>query len=309
MKRAMKSTHCSDGGGTGVQSRASSPVYEARDFPEEMTSKLRAKGEVGVNHTDGGGEEDLRQKKDTGGWTGWAEGGSRIEGVQHHVRWEPGWGAWSFERMVHKRGRGMSRHPHYCGPRTLSPWLLFLRVKWCWESLRWLTEITQRPPYFYIFSFTYREAVGCDEWWLLSWIWVGTGTWLGLQRVSGEEGTSHIHRRKHQLQVIGCIIVFYFSFFVFFFLSRYASLYFCCAVENQDNELLTLEVVHRYVELLDKYFGNVSAVLVYLELFPLSALTSVLPLSHAFSLSSLKYELHLHKDQNTRHSPTSHGSL
>ncbi|XP_027541813.1 AP-1 complex subunit sigma-3 isoform X2 [Neopelma chrysocephalum] len=38
---------------------------------------------------------------------------------------------------------------------------------------------------------------------------------------------------------------------------RYASLYFCCAIEDQDNELLTLEVVHRYVELLDKYFGNV----------------------------------------------------
>lgn len=28
-------------------------------------------------------------------------------------------------------------------------------------------------------------------------------------------------------------------------------------MENQDNELLTLEIVHRYVELLDKYFGNV----------------------------------------------------
>ncbi|KAF4801844.1 WD repeat and FYVE domain-containing protein 1 [Turdus rufiventris] len=38
---------------------------------------------------------------------------------------------------------------------------------------------------------------------------------------------------------------------------RYASLYFCCAIEDQDNELLTLEVVHRYVELLDRYFGNV----------------------------------------------------
>jgi len=38
---------------------------------------------------------------------------------------------------------------------------------------------------------------------------------------------------------------------------RYASLYFCCAVENNDNELLTLEVIHRYVELLDKYFGSV----------------------------------------------------
>ncbi|XP_078524678.1 AP-1 complex subunit sigma-1A isoform X3 [Lissotriton helveticus] len=38
---------------------------------------------------------------------------------------------------------------------------------------------------------------------------------------------------------------------------RYASLYFCCAVEGQDNELITLEVIHRYVELLDKYFGSV----------------------------------------------------
>lgn len=39
---------------------------------------------------------------------------------------------------------------------------------------------------------------------------------------------------------------------------RYASLYFCCAVEQDDNELLTLEIIHRYVELLDKYFGSVS---------------------------------------------------
>ncbi|KAK6195828.1 AP-1 complex subunit sigma-2 isoform X4 [Patella vulgata] len=38
---------------------------------------------------------------------------------------------------------------------------------------------------------------------------------------------------------------------------RYASLYFCCAIEPEDNELLTLEIIHRYVELLDKYFGSV----------------------------------------------------
>ncbi|XP_072033652.1 AP-1 complex subunit sigma-2 isoform X1 [Amphiura filiformis] len=38
---------------------------------------------------------------------------------------------------------------------------------------------------------------------------------------------------------------------------RYASLYFCCAIEETDNELLTLEIIHRYVELLDKYFGSV----------------------------------------------------
>ncbi|XP_042271031.1 AP-1 complex subunit sigma-3a isoform X1 [Thunnus maccoyii] len=38
---------------------------------------------------------------------------------------------------------------------------------------------------------------------------------------------------------------------------RYASLYFCTGLDDQDNELLSLEVLHRYVELLDKYFGNV----------------------------------------------------
>ncbi|KAH7729450.1 adapter-related protein complex 1 sigma 1B subunit [Aphelenchoides avenae] len=38
---------------------------------------------------------------------------------------------------------------------------------------------------------------------------------------------------------------------------RYASLYFCCAVEEGDNELACLEVIHRYVELLDRYFGSV----------------------------------------------------
>ena len=38
---------------------------------------------------------------------------------------------------------------------------------------------------------------------------------------------------------------------------RYASLYFCCAVEEEDNELEVLEVIHRYVEILDKYFGSV----------------------------------------------------
>lgn len=38
---------------------------------------------------------------------------------------------------------------------------------------------------------------------------------------------------------------------------RYASLYFLCAIEQTDNELICLELIHRYVELLDKYFGSV----------------------------------------------------
>merc|ERR1712107_141384 len=38
---------------------------------------------------------------------------------------------------------------------------------------------------------------------------------------------------------------------------RYASLFFCCAIESGDNELLTLEIIHHFVELLDLYFGSV----------------------------------------------------
>ena len=45
------------------------------------------------------------------------------------------------------------------------------------------------------------------------------------------------------------------------YVRRYASLYFLAAIEPGDNELVTLEVIHRFVELLDKYFGNVSACL------------------------------------------------
>ncbi|KXN89660.1 AP-1 complex subunit sigma-1 [Leucoagaricus sp. SymC.cos] len=39
---------------------------------------------------------------------------------------------------------------------------------------------------------------------------------------------------------------------------RYASLFFVCGVSQGDNELATLEIIHRYVEVLDRYFGNVS---------------------------------------------------
>lgn len=38
---------------------------------------------------------------------------------------------------------------------------------------------------------------------------------------------------------------------------RYASLYFICGIDDLDNELATLEIIHRYVEILDRHFGNV----------------------------------------------------
>lgn len=45
-------------------------------------------------------------------------------------------------------------------------------------------------------------------------------------------------------------------------------MYFCCAIEPEDNELITLEIIHRYVELLDKYFGSVSSKNMFLSIFP-----------------------------------------
>lgn len=44
---------------------------------------------------------------------------------------------------------------------------------------------------------------------------------------------------------------------------RYASLFFICQIGDQDNELVTLEIIHRYVEILDQFFGNVRFVAEY----------------------------------------------
>jgi len=38
---------------------------------------------------------------------------------------------------------------------------------------------------------------------------------------------------------------------------RYASLFFIAGCDSTDNELITLEIVHRFVEQMDKYYGNV----------------------------------------------------
>lgn len=38
---------------------------------------------------------------------------------------------------------------------------------------------------------------------------------------------------------------------------RYASLFFVACVNSTDNELITLEKIHLFVEILDRYFGNV----------------------------------------------------
>ena len=37
----------------------------------------------------------------------------------------------------------------------------------------------------------------------------------------------------------------------------YASLFFVAFIGKADNELITLEIIHAFVEILDRYFGNV----------------------------------------------------
>ena len=38
---------------------------------------------------------------------------------------------------------------------------------------------------------------------------------------------------------------------------KYASLYFICLVDHEDNELAVIETMHHFVEVLDKYFNSV----------------------------------------------------
>jgi hypothetical protein len=50
--------------------------------------------------------------------------------------------------------------------------------------------------------------------------------------------------------------------FHLFAIIRYASLFFVAGVSSNANELLILEIIHRYVEVLDRYFGNVRPALI-----------------------------------------------
>ncbi|KAK6460038.1 putative small subunit of the clathrin-associated adaptor complex AP-1 [Scheffersomyces coipomensis] len=38
---------------------------------------------------------------------------------------------------------------------------------------------------------------------------------------------------------------------------RYASLFFIIGIDSEDNELIGLEIIHRFVEQMDRFFGNV----------------------------------------------------
>ncbi|KAK0412602.1 hypothetical protein QR680_006306 [Steinernema hermaphroditum] len=65
------------------------------------------------------------------------------------------------------------------------------------------------------------------------------------------ELTATIMRRKRRM----CTFLEYKGLRIVY--RRYASLYFACAVDMDDNELYMLEIIQRFVETLDVYFGSV----------------------------------------------------
>ncbi|CAI0427445.1 unnamed protein product, partial [Linum tenue] len=64
---------------------------------------------------------------------------------------------------------------------------------------------------------------------------------------------------------------------------RYASLYFCMCIDDEDNELEALEVIHHFVEILDRYFGSVSELVTVILTFVCGAdmLASIIVLNSA----------------------------
>ena len=66
----------------------------------------------------------------------------------------------------------------------------------------------------------------------------------------------------------------------------YASLYFVTCVDNEDNELVTLETIHHFVEVLDRYFGNVRALL-----FSCASLTSSFTRMYCFSVQVCELDI------------------
>lgn len=60
---------------------------------------------------------------------------------------------------------------------------------------------------------------------------------------------------QNSVQKVSCTPIW--SFHEEAYSARYASLYFMFGVDQEDNELITLELIHGFVEILDAYFGNV----------------------------------------------------
>lgn len=75
---------------------------------------------------------------------------------------------------------------------------------------------------------------------------------------------------------------------------RYASLYFCFCIDQEDNELEILEIIHHYVETLDRYFGSVCTLFFYFLLMA----SYVKKLTSLFTLLCFIFNVHLFYNMN-----------
>ena len=69
---------------------------------------------------------------------------------------------------------------------------------------------------------------------------------------------------------------------------RYAGLYFSLCVDSTDNELVCLEIIHLFVEILDHYFGNVRELDLVYNFHKVFVITDELVLSGELQESSKK---------------------
>jgi len=69
---------------------------------------------------------------------------------------------------------------------------------------------------------------------------------------------------------------------------RYAGLYFSLCVDSSDNELVCLEIIHLFVEILDHYFSNVRELDLVYNFHKVFAITDELVLSGELQESSKK---------------------
>merc|ERR1712070_961601 len=69
---------------------------------------------------------------------------------------------------------------------------------------------------------------------------------------------------------------------------RYAGLYFSLCVDSTDNELVCLEIIHLFVEILDHYFGNVRELDLVYNFHKVFVITDELVLSGELRESSKK---------------------
>ena len=94
---------------------------------------------------------------------------------------------------------------------------------------------------------------------------------------------------------------------------RYAGLFFTICCDVTDNELVTLEAIHLFVEILDQYFQNVCELDLVFNFHKVYLILDEFIIGGEFQETSKKvrtlssHDTHTHTHTHTQHEPISHG--